>query len=101
MTYIDELASEVGRRLPPERRPKKQAQELYRLYALLVLVRGEEVTLKDVHDAWSTWMTAQNPAHPALRPFGELSKAAQREDQPYADAIREVSARRAAAVAAS
>ncbi len=94
MTYIDQIASEIEEALPPDRRPESHAQELYRLYALLVLMRGERVTLEDVHDAWSTWMTAQQPTHPALKPFGELSRHAQREDEPYAEAVREVSRNR-------
>lgn len=46
--------------------------DLLRVYALLALVKGEQVTEEDVHDAWSVWRTATRPAHPSLVPFDQL-----------------------------
>jgi hypothetical protein len=94
VTYIDDLADLVRRELPKNARPDEGAADLYRLYALLVLVRGEQTTLRDVHDAWSTWMTSREPAHESLRPFTELDPHTREEDRPYLDAILRVAARR-------
>lgn len=87
LNYIDYLAALVEAELDPERQPDAHAQQLYRLYALLVLTTGEESTLQNVHDAWSTWMTGQQPDHPALVPFEELRADQQEQDRPYLDAI--------------
>jgi hypothetical protein len=62
--------------------------ELVDLYTLLVLVKSEEVTLKDVHDAWSIWRLRTQPDHPSIVPFEELEKSSQDYDLPYAQAIR-------------
>ena len=90
VTYIDQIAERVRSALPPQSRPSEQADELYRLYALLVLVRGEETTLEDVHDAWSTWMSGLNSSHRSLRPFRELDPDTQAADGPYLLAIKTV-----------
>lgn len=64
------------------------APELLDAYALLVLVRGEDVTLKDVHDAWSVWKNNIRPDHRSLIPFEELSPEVQAMDEKYANSIR-------------
>ena len=93
MTYIDQIGDSIRAELPPEARPDEHAIELYRLYALLVLVRGKETTLRNVHDAWSTWMTAYDPAHASLRPFHQLDLDTRDEDHPYLAAIQAVARR--------
>lgn len=65
--------------------------ELIRLYALLALVKGDDTTLRDVHDAWSLWRTTTRPGHPSLVPFEELPTDVQELDQPYRDAISRAS----------
>lgn len=67
--------------------------DLARLYGLLLLVHGDDVTHEDVHDAWSMWMAAHNPDHGSLVPFNELSREVQTLDGEYVDAIREAHAR--------
>lgn len=62
--------------------------ELLDVYALLVLVKGEDVTLKDVHDAWSVWKNNIRPDHRSLIEFDELTPEVQALDQKYADSIR-------------
>ena len=88
MNYIDELAAAIESNLSEGDRPDDRASELYRLYALLALVKGVEVTLADVHNAWSVWMSGDQPDHPALVPFAELDAAQRQQDEPYAEAIR-------------
>jgi len=63
---------------------------LFRLYAVLVLVKGEATTAADVHDAWSAWKAERDPQNAHIRPFGELEKATRDADEPFAAAIREV-----------
>lgn len=92
MTYVDEVARSIQRALPDADRPTSNALALYRLYALLALTRGTATSLKDVHDAWSVWMSTTRPEHPALRPFAELDMKTQAEDEPYVRAIRAVAA---------
>jgi hypothetical protein len=94
MNYVDAAAERVKRELAPDLRPGERGEELYRLYGLLVLVKGQECTLEDVHDAWSTWMTIEQPDHDALVPFDDLSLEAQEKDRPYLSAIKRAAERR-------
>lgn len=90
MNYIDDLALKIEHELPVQLRPDDHSTELYRLYGLLVLLKGEHCTLQDVHDAWSAWMTPQQPHHKALIPFPNLTAEQQEQDRPYLDAIQRV-----------
>lgn len=87
MNYLDAAAQRVKQELAPDLRPEIRADELYRLYGLLTLIKGADCSLRDVHDAWSAWMTAQRPDHDALIPFDELSPELQKKDRPYLMAI--------------
>lgn len=82
MNYIEEtrnrLSVELGRSF---------SDPLMDLYTLLVLVKGEAVTLEDVHDAWAVWKDRIRPDHHSLIPFDELPEHVQGLDQRYADAI--------------
>lgn len=49
-TYIDIVVERVSNDLHIKNK------ELSRLYALLVLTKGNTITLKDVHDAWAMSM---------------------------------------------
>lgn len=77
---LDELDNEIGG-LP---------NELLDLYGLLVFVKGDKVTLEDVHDAWSIWKNRIRPDHHSLIPFNELSERVQELDRKYADAIASI-----------
>lgn len=92
MNYIEDLARKIESELDEASRPSDRGPELYRLYALLALVKGPNVSLSDVHDAWSVWMSETDPVHSALIPFEELDNAKKEEDRPYADAIRRAAA---------
>lgn len=73
-----------------------QDPDLARLYTLLVLTRGEETTLRDVHDAWSMWTIGARRDHPYVVPFDQLPPKIADLDRPDAEAIH----RTAAALAA-
>ena len=100
MNYLDELANEIERELQPDLIPSGETASLFRLYALLALVKGAEVSAKDVHDAWSVWMTDREPGHPSLRPFSDLDAETRKADEPFVAAIRAVAAQRAHAAPA-
>jgi hypothetical protein len=90
MNYLESVAKRVQEQIAPNLRPKTRDEELYRVYALLALVRGRQCTLENVHDAWSAWMTGDQPDHDALVPFNLLSQEAQLKDAPYLAAIQRV-----------
>jgi hypothetical protein len=93
MNYLEAAAQRVEQEIALNLRPEERSQDLYRLYALLVLVKGVDCTLRDVHNAWSTWMTSERPDHHALVPFDKLSAEAQGKDRPYLAAIQRAAAR--------
>lgn len=73
-TDIDELVEKVSEVTG------LKSKETVKLYALLVLIKGENITLEDVHDAWSVMMSFRqyNPPylgheHPSIVPFDQLS----------------------------
>lgn len=82
--YLDALAADIGLLVP------NCPLDLLRVYALLALVKGDQVTEGNVHDAWSAWRAMARPDHPSLIPFGDLAPGVQALDKPYADAIRRV-----------
>lgn len=94
MNYIDALANEIKQSLPAELRPKTNAESLYRAYALLILVKGQDVTLENVHDAWSSWKAGTDPDHESIRPFHELDQVTREKDRPYVETIRRVAGQR-------
>jgi hypothetical protein len=93
VTFLRELGHEIQAAVDQSALPHEDVDELFDLYALLLLALGEEVTLCDVHNAWTAWMTPRDPAHPSLVPFDDLAPSVQAEDQPFVDAIREVARR--------
>ena len=94
MNYIDDLADSIRREVPLEALPEGDTADLFRLYAVLALTKGTAVTREDVHNAWSAWMSANEPTHAAIKPYDELTKDVQSEDQSYVDAIWTVANRR-------
>lgn len=81
LNYVDTLAVAIGDYAPD------CTQNLCWLYALLGLVKGTEVTLRDVHDAWAVWRTQTRPDHPDLVPFDMVPPKVQQLDEPYRLAI--------------
>jgi hypothetical protein len=88
VSYIDESAARIRKGVPRGRIPRGNTELLFRLYALLSRVKGERVSAEDVHDAWSIWMSIQDPSHPSIRPFDELDPETRKEDEPFVAAIR-------------
>jgi hypothetical protein len=88
--YLDELAEAIRRAVPPEALPDGDTLALFRLYAVLLLAKGEQVTRCDVHNAWVAWMAGQEGDHESLVPFADLDSETQAEDSPYVVAIRAV-----------
>lgn len=91
-TYIDRVVNMV------KKETGLKGEQIVRYYALLVLVKGENVTLSDVHDGWSMTMNYKesNPPycyghdHKSIVPFDELSKETQDRDIVYVEALREI-----------
>lgn len=67
--------------------------ELVKVYTLLALVKGEQTTLIDVHDAWALWKMSTRPDHWSLVPFAELAEEVQAKDQRYVDGIHRAARR--------
>jgi len=91
VTYIDEITNKVAERT------HIRNKYLVRLYALLVLVKGEDITLEDVHDAWSMDMNFKPQTdycygheHLSIVPFNELCMGIQNKDQKYVDILRSI-----------
>jgi hypothetical protein len=93
MTYLDEIGSEIERELSPDQIPSDGAAQLFRLYALLALVKGREVDAGDVHDAWAVWTQERTPTHRSLIPFEQLDSETQAWDEPFVEAIKAVAER--------
>lgn len=91
VTYIDEITNKVVERT------HIRNKYLVRLYALLVLVKGEDITLEDVHDAWSMDMNFKPQTdycygheHLSIVPFNELCMETQNKDKKYVDILRSI-----------
>lgn len=93
MTYLDALAADIRNAVPPEALPDADTAGLFRLYAVLLLAKGEAVTSKDVHNAWVTWMQGKGEVHESMVPYDELPLSTRDEDSVFVAAIRLVSRR--------
>jgi len=93
MTYLDAVAAEIRSAVPPEALPDEDTSSLFRIYAVLLLAKGEDVTREDVHNAWVAWMLGKGEAHESMVPFAELSAETQAEDSPFMVAVRTVARR--------
>ena len=90
MTYLDDLATEIGRHVPEDALPNGDTRSLFRLYALLALAKGSNVSAADVHNAWAAWMQEREPNHRSIKPYEDLDERTQASDDPYVEAIRTV-----------
>lgn len=86
MTYIEKaralLIEELGHLM--------EDGPLVDLYLLLVFVKGEEVTLGDMHDAWAIWESRVFPTSRSIVPFQGLTPETQELDRESMEAIQRV-----------
>lgn len=68
--------------------PDGNADELLRMYAVLLRAKGANVSCSDVHDAWSAWMAKRDGEHASLVAYENLSNDVREEDRVFATAIR-------------
>jgi hypothetical protein len=94
-SYLDEDAKLIRSLLSDDATPPPDSDALFRLYAVLMRAKGEQVTAADVHDAWAAWMLTSRDDHAAILPFDDLDERTRAEDEPYVDAIRRAARRRA------
>jgi hypothetical protein len=87
MDYLSILANKIRAKLEPSLIPEQNVSQLFRIYAVLTLAKGQAVTLADVHNAWVAWMVNEDPDHPALQPFDELDRETASADEPFQAAI--------------
>lgn len=99
MTYLDAVADEIRAAVRHDALPDADTTQLFRLYAVLLLAKGDAVTAEDVHNAWVAWMVARGEDHESLVPFSELDSQTQVEDGPFVVAIRQVARAREARAA--
>jgi hypothetical protein len=90
VTYLDLLAGAIHDAVPSEALPGEDTADLFRLYAVLLLAKGEGVTPEDVHNAWVAWMASKGEDHESMVPFADLPDETQTEDSPFVVAIRSV-----------
>jgi hypothetical protein len=88
MNYLDAIGESIRQNVDPSKLPQEDTKSLFRLYAVLLLAKGASVTLEDVHNAWSAWMSESDPDHDSIRPFHELRRDTQELDRPYVEAIQ-------------
>lgn len=93
MSFLVDDAARIRAALPPGTDVPEDADDLFLLHALLMHVKGENVTGGDVHDAWTVWMELRGREHESMKPAAELAKGVQAEDEPFATAIRAVASR--------
>ena len=88
--YIDIVASAVRDSTPRDRLPADghDLAALFRLYALVARIKGQDATAADVHDAWAVWMLNRGEPNEAIRPFEDLPGHGQRDDDPFVAAVR-------------
>lgn len=90
LNYIERLAERIRKEVDHAKLPDENARLLFRIYAVLLLAKGNAVTAEDVHNAWVCWMSSIDPSHDALVPFTELSHEVAAADAPYVEAIHRV-----------
>ncbi len=93
MNYLEALSREIRQSVPGDAPPEGDISNLFLIYAVLLLAKGEEVRREDVHNAWVAWMLSNDEQHESMVPFAELPSATQAEDSPFVAAIHTVARR--------
>jgi len=89
--YLDEVAALIRAHIPPNRLPEGNADELLRIYAVLLRAKGKNIAQSDVHDAWAAWMVDRDANHESLVPYAKLPEHVKEEDRVFVEAIRAAS----------
>ncbi|SLD66911.1 Uncharacterised protein [Mycobacteroides abscessus subsp. abscessus] len=87
MSYLDADAELIRSCLPSGTGVPEDSDDLFVLYAVLMRAKGEGTRAADVHDAWSAWMSRNEPDHESIRPYDQLAPSVQEEDAPFLTAI--------------
>jgi hypothetical protein len=91
VNYLETLGAAIRAEVAVSALPdSNDLDELFVLYAVLLLAKGQHVTAEDTHNAWCAWMMRRDAAHESIRPYGELDTATRDADLPYLEAIRAV-----------
>lgn len=90
VNYIDRIAQQIREHVPRQYLPSNDADALFRIYAVLLLAKGDLVSAADVHNAWSAWMAGCEADHESLVPLEQLPSEAVEQDVPFVKAIRAV-----------
>lgn len=85
MSYIGEARCVLLKEL--EISGLEVAPRLVDLYLVLLTAVGDQVTPRQVHDAWSVWKLGEDPEHGSIVPFDELCRDSQDLDRPYVECI--------------
>lgn len=90
-TYIDKVVNLV------KKETGLKGNQLIRYYALLVLAKGENITLQDIHNGWSMDMNFKEKNkycyghdHFSIVPFDKLSKDIKAKDGRYLEGLKRV-----------
>ena len=95
MTYLDALADEIRGAVAADALPDEDTSSLFRIYAVLLMAKGLEVTREDVHNAWVAWMLDKDQSHESMIPFATLPTETKDEDSPFVLAIQTIARRHA------
>jgi len=87
MNYINKIRLALDKELNMS---DSEYEDLLDVYALLVLIVGENCTNEHIHDAWSVWQNNTDPEHRSLITFNQLTKEVQDLDEPYRQAVIKV-----------
>lgn len=87
--YLDDIAAAIRARVPKDRMPAGNTAELFRLYAVLLRVKGRSVTRSDIHDVWSAWTASRDGEHVSLVKYEELPHSVKAEDEVFVVAVRQ------------
>jgi len=92
---IRSVLDELGRRIyvaAEETAPYAGSlRRLFLTYALAAHLKGREVTVRDIHDAWATWVEMEELAESVtLLPWDDLSPELQMLDYPDYEAVKRI-----------
>ena len=89
-SYLRQIANDIRDKFDDNELPQVGLDDLFDMYAVLALAKGNYVTNEDVHNAWSAWAHKYEPNNDFIVPFWELPSDVQQEDTKFAEAIRNV-----------